>query len=56
MTNIVNLEVEDAGFRANGKRIDFPGFFHAYVEGSDAAIEEQEVILPPPESGRQARL
>ncbi|WP_017304772.1 type I DNA topoisomerase [Spirulina subsalsa] len=46
----VNLEVEDAGFRANGKRIDFPGFFRAYVEGSDdpdAAIEDQEVILPP---------
>ncbi|MCW6034937.1 type I DNA topoisomerase [Spirulina subsalsa FACHB-351] len=45
----VNIDVEDAGFRANGKRIDFPGFFRAYVEGSDdpdAAIEDQEVILP----------
>ena len=45
----VNIEVEDAGFRASGKRIDFPGFFRAYVEGSDdpeAAIEDQEVILP----------
>lgn len=45
----VNLEVEDAVFRATGKRIDFPGFFRAYVEGSDdpdAAIEDQEVILP----------
>ena len=46
----VLLQVEDAGFRASGKRIDFPGFFRAYVEGSDdpdAAIENQEVILPP---------
>ncbi|OLP19241.1 DNA topoisomerase I [Leptolyngbya sp. 'hensonii'] len=45
----VQLQVEDAEFRASGKRIDFPGFFRAYVEGSDdpdAAIENQEVILP----------
>lgn len=45
----VHLEVDNAGFRASGKRIDFPGFFRAYVEGSDdpdAAIENQEVILP----------
>lgn len=45
----VNIEVEEAIFRATGKRIDFPGFFRAYVEGSDdpdAAIEDQEVILP----------
>ncbi len=45
----VDIEVEDALFRASGKRIDFPGFFRAYVEGSDdpeAALENQEVILP----------
>ena len=45
----VHIQAEDAGFRATGKRIDFPGFFRAYVEGSDdpdAAIEDQEVILP----------
>ena len=49
-TNVtVQLQADDAGFRATGKRIDFPGFFRAYVEGSDdpdAAIEDQEVILP----------
>ncbi|MCU0552040.1 MAG: type I DNA topoisomerase [Leptolyngbya sp. Prado105] len=48
------IQVEDAGFRASGKRIDFPGFFRAYVEGSDdpnAAIENQEVILPPMRAG-----
>jgi DNA topoisomerase I len=45
----VQIQAGDAGFRATGKRIDFPGFFRAYVEGSDdpnAAIEDQEVILP----------
>lgn len=50
-TNIsVDLQVEEAGFRASGKRIDFPGFLRAYVEGSDdpdAALENQEVPLPP---------
>lgn len=46
---VVNFLVEDAGFRTSGKRIDFPGFFRAYVEGSDdpdAALEDQEIILP----------
>ncbi|MEP0912220.1 type I DNA topoisomerase [Leptolyngbya sp. GB1-A1] len=50
----VQLQVEDAGFRATGKRIVFPGFFRAYVEGSDdpdAAIESQEVILPALRTG-----
>jgi DNA topoisomerase I len=45
----MQIAIEDAIFRASGKRIDFPGFFRAYVEGSDdpnAAIENQEVILP----------
>ena len=49
-----NLTVEDASFRSSGKRIDFPGFFRAYVEGSDdpeAALENQEVILPPLKKG-----
>ena len=50
----VNINVEEAIFRASGKRIDFDGFFRAYVEGSDdpdAAIENQEVILPPLQVG-----
>lgn len=54
-TNItVALQVEDAGFQATGKRIDFPGFLRAYVEGSDdpeAALEDREVILPPLQQG-----
>lgn len=46
----VQFQVEDAGFRSSGKRIDFPGYLRAYVEGSDdpdAALEDREVILPP---------
>ncbi len=45
----VDLQVENAGFRSSGKRIDFAGYLRAYVEGSDdpnAAIEDQEIILP----------
>jgi DNA topoisomerase-1 len=50
----VNLQVERAEFRSSGKRINFPGFFRAYVEGSDdpdAALENQEVILPELKAG-----
>jgi DNA topoisomerase-1 len=50
----VNIAVEDAVFRSSGKRIDFPGFFRAYVEGSDdpkAALDDQEVILPHLQKG-----
>lgn len=50
----VHLQVEDASFRSSGKRIDFPGYLRAYVEGSDdpdAALEDQEVILPPMKVG-----
>ena len=55
----VDLEVDGgalgrASFRASGKRIDFAGFFRAYVEGSDdpdAALEGQEVLLPALKTG-----
>ena len=43
-----------AAFRASGRSIDFPGFFRAYVEGSDdpdAAIENQEAPLPKLQEG-----
>lgn len=46
---VVQIEVEDARFRASGKTIDFPGFLRAYVEGyddPDAELAEQERILP----------
>jgi DNA topoisomerase I len=45
----IQMQVEDAGFRSSGKRIDFEGYLRAYVEGSDdpdAALENMEIILP----------
>jgi DNA topoisomerase-1 len=44
------IAVEDALFRASGRTVLFPGFFRAYVEGSDdpdAALESQDAPLPP---------
>ncbi|APB34378.1 DNA topoisomerase I [Gloeomargarita lithophora Alchichica-D10] len=46
----VTIQAGEAEFRTSGKRIDFPGFFRAYVEGSDdpqAALDDQEISLPP---------
>ncbi len=45
----VTVAVDDAVFRASGRQVLFPGFFRAYVEGSDdpeAALENQESPLP----------
>ncbi|MEP7289700.1 MAG: DNA topoisomerase, partial [Chloroflexota bacterium] len=50
----VTINVEDAVFGASGTRIDFPGFFRAYVEGSDdpdVALEDREVRLPTLKQG-----
>lgn len=47
---------EAVTFKASGKTIVFPGFFRAYVEGSDdpdAAIDSQESILPPLSIGKR---
>ncbi len=53
--NFTNVEIEAktaktaAVFKSSGKQIVFPGFFRAYVEGSDdpeAALEDQESMLP----------
>ena len=48
---MINAEiiVGEGLFKSSGKSIDFPGFFRAYVEGSDdpnSMLEQQEVILP----------
>ncbi len=48
-----------ADFRASGKKILFPGFFRAYVEGSDdpeVALENQENFLPPMKKGDATKL
>ena len=44
----------EADFRSNGKKILFPGYFRAYVEGSDdpdEALENQENFLPKMDMG-----
>lgn len=51
----VLIQVEEAEFRASGKRVLFPGFFRAYVEGADdpnALLDNQEMILPALELGQ----
>ena len=45
----VTIEVEEAEFRASGRTVEFPGFFRAYVEGSDdpdAALDDKDSPLP----------
>ena len=41
---------DESTFRANGQVVEFPGFFRAYVEGSDdpsAALDDRDSPLPP---------
>jgi DNA topoisomerase I len=61
-TNVTITAEKDstkADFRTGGKKILFPGFFRAYVEGSDdpeAAIENQEIFLPGMINGESVTL
>jgi len=56
----VEVTVEAGGetlkLGASGRRIVFPGFLRAYVEGSDdpeAQLGDQETLLPPLEEGQE---
>ncbi len=52
----VTIEAGDAEFRATGRKVEFPGYFRAYVEGSDdpeAALEDQDSVLPDLKEGQQ---
>ena len=60
--NLVTVKIESGTgddlsvFRANGRTIEFPGFFRAYIEGSDdpdAALENREQPLPKLKVGDQ---
>ncbi len=47
---------DEAVFHASGKKIEFPGYLRAYVEGSDdpaAEIGDQETLLPHLEVGQK---
>jgi DNA topoisomerase-1 len=49
------IAADDAEFRATGRHVEFPGFFRAYVEGSDdpeAALDDSESALPPLREGQ----
>ena len=46
----ITITAGDAKFRSSGRHVVFPGFFRAYVEGTDdpeAALDDQESALPP---------
>ncbi|MEW4487461.1 type I DNA topoisomerase [Thalassoglobus sp. JC818] len=50
----VTIQAGDAEFRATGRKVLFPGYFRAYVEGSDdpeAALEDQDATLPDLKEG-----
>jgi len=53
------IAAADAEFRATGRHVEFPGFFRAYVEGSDdpeAALDDSEAALPPLTEGQKLDL
>lgn len=59
ITATASSDNTEAYFRANGKKILFPGFFRAYVEGIDdpeSALENQEIYLPRLSEGDLAEL
>jgi len=50
VTITASKDKTEATFKASGKEIKFPGYFRAYVEGSDdpeAQLEDQDRPLPP---------
>jgi len=54
-----DVTAAEALFRARGRRVVFPGFFRAYVEGTDdpeAAIEDRDAPLPELTQGEELDL
>ncbi len=54
VTQQLGRQPTDLTFRATGRTVLFPGFFRAYVEGSDdpdAALDDQDQPLPPLNKG-----
>lgn len=52
----ISVELDGGLFQISGKKIDFPGYLRAYVEGSDdpeAELADQEVLLPQVSEGQQ---
>jgi DNA topoisomerase-1 len=57
-TMTVIIEAGTAVFRANGSKVNFPGFMKVYIEGNDDGKQDQDNdnILPPLEEGQQLDL
>ncbi|BCJ85250.1 type I DNA topoisomerase [Effusibacillus dendaii] len=54
-TMTVDIQANDAIFRATGSKIKFPGFMTLYIEGTDEGKEEDEKFLPPLEKGESLK-
>lgn len=52
----VDIEVNDALFRATGSTIKFAGFMKIYIEGTDDGQSEESNILPPLVEGAEVLL
>ncbi|WP_068774615.1 type I DNA topoisomerase [Paenibacillus sp. FJAT-26967] len=50
-TMTIDLNVNNAMFRAVGSKLKFPGFMKVYVEGNDDGTTEEDKLLPPLSSG-----
>lgn len=50
-TMSVDLQANNAIFRAAGSKVKFPGFMKVYVEGNDDGVTEEDKFLPPLQSG-----
>ncbi|HJV44101.1 MAG TPA: type I DNA topoisomerase, partial [Bacillota bacterium] len=55
-TMTVSIHAGEAIFRANGSKVNFPGFMKVYIEGTDDGKEEKDNILPPLEEGQDLGL
>ncbi|GIP33055.1 type I DNA topoisomerase [Paenibacillus sp. J2TS4] len=46
-TMTVDIQANEAVFRAVGSKVKFPGFMKVYVEGNDDGTTEEDRLLPP---------
>jgi DNA topoisomerase I len=46
-TMSVTIVAGDTTFKANGSKVNFPGFMKVYIEGTDDGKQEEDRILPP---------
>lgn len=54
-TMTIDIAAGEAGFRASGSKVRFPGFMKVYVEGNDDGTVETDKLLPPMSVGDQLK-